>query len=69
MEFFAAGFGDDVHHPPGILSILSAVVAGLYAELLKRIRERKRLVHAEVFVDVIAAIEHEVSVRGACAVH
>src|SRR5690348_4744677 len=57
VKVVRSGLGDDVDHRPGVLSILRAVVAGLNAELLKRIRERKWLVDVGVFIDVVAAVE------------
>ena len=57
VEAAGAGLGDDIYHAAGILSVFRAVVAGLHAEFLERVRERKRLIDVGVFVHVIAAIE------------
>ena len=69
VERPSAGFGDDIHDAPGVLAVLSSVITGLYAELLKRVWERKRLIHHKILVVIIAAVEHEVRIRGSRPVH
>src|SRR5437660_7554922 len=57
MEIIGAGFGDDVNNAARVRSVLRAGVAGLHAEFLKSVRERKGLIDVGVLVHVIAAVE------------
>ena len=59
-NLIAARPRDDVHHPARVLPVLGAVVAGLNAELLQCIGERKGRVDVGVLVHVVAAVQHVV---------
>ncbi len=56
MKLIGTGLGDDIHHSSSILAVFRAVVAGLHAELLKRVRHREGLINVRILVDVIAAV-------------
>jgi len=57
VEIICAGLGDDIDDAARVRSVFRAVVAGLHAEFLERIGERKRLIDVGVFVNVVAAVE------------
>src|SRR5262249_60023932 len=57
VEAVRAGLGYDVDYSPGILAVRRAVIAGLNAEFLKRVRHGKRLVDVGVLVNVVTAIQ------------
>src|ERR1700676_425473 len=69
MERVAAGLSNDIDDTARVLTIFSVVVAGLDAEFLERVWKRKWLVDVGVFVDIIAAVEHEVRIGGARTVY
>src|SRR5260370_26277218 len=45
VESIRSRLGDDVDHATGVLSVFSAVVAGLHAELLQSVGKGERRVH------------------------
>ena len=57
VEIICAGLGDNVHDAARVGAIFRAVVAGLYAEFLERVRERKGLIDVGVFVDIVTAVK------------
>src|SRR6266849_2569868 len=57
MELVRARASDDVHHGAGVLTVLSAVVTGLYAEFLQGIRHGEWLVHVGVLVNIVATVQ------------
>jgi len=59
VQRVASGLGDDVYNAAGVAAILGAIVAGLYAELLERIREWERLVDVGIEIVVVGAVEPE----------
>ena len=59
MEVVRSGAGHGVHDRPGAGALRRAVVAGLDAELLQRVRKRKRLILLEVRVGVVRAVQTE----------
>ena len=69
MELITARLGDDVDHPARALAELRVVVAGLYAELLQRVRERERVVHVGHLIHVVAAIQKIVRLVGQRSIH
>ena len=70
MKTAAAGFGDDVDHRAGALTVRGLVVAGLNAEFLYRVGKRERRIDVGHFIHVVAAVQEVVrlvrqrSVRG-----
>ena len=60
MKTAAAGFGDDVDHRAGALTVLGVVVAGLNAEFLHRVGERERRIDVGHFIYVVAAVQEVV---------
>src|SRR5207244_4391842 len=57
VETVCARLGDDVNDAARVGAVLRAVVAGLDAEFLERVGERKGLIDVGVFVHVVAAVE------------
>jgi hypothetical protein len=57
MKAAGTGFGDDVDHRAGALTIRGVVVAGLNAEFLHRVGERKRRIDVCHFIHVVAAVQ------------
>ncbi len=57
VETVRTGLRDDVDDAAGILPVFRAVVAGLHAELLKRVGEREGLVDIGVLVHIVSAVE------------
>ena len=57
VETVCARLGDDVNDAASVGAVLRAVVAGLDAEFLERVGERKGLIDVGVFVHVVAAVE------------
>src|SRR5215475_14282014 len=47
----------DVHDSSGVLPVSRAVIAGLHAEFLERVRHGEGLIDVGIFVHVIAAVE------------
>ena len=60
MKAAAAGFGDDVDHRAGALTVRGVVVAGLNAEFLYRVGERERRIDVGHFIHVVAAVQEVV---------
>src|SRR6266568_703050 len=57
VEFIGAGLRHYVHYASGVLPKGRAVIAGLDAEFLERIRKREWLIDVGVFIHEIAAVE------------
>ena len=68
VPLVGSGLGDYVDDAAGVLAVLCAVVAGLDAELLERVRHGEGRADVGIFVDVIAAVEQVVGLIGTGAV-
>src|SRR4029077_14777863 len=57
VEIVGAGLGDDVHDAARVGAVFRAIVAGLDAEFLQGVGERKGLIDVRVFVNVVATVK------------
>ena len=67
VKLIRAGFRDDVDDGSSRVAVLSAESTGLHAELLERIRVRRRIVDVQIWIPIASPVELIIDAVGAGA--